>query len=140
MVLDFGYDFYNGCNSCNKNINYRRDRMRKKLKVLDVVVDIIIILAFILAVYWFFQLMFGSTPGLSEFNSLLIIMIGGILFKLYRETGEVGVEMKYLSRDVKGSFIKVREDMNILKTDMNLIKKMISSFSVSQTLKKKSSR
>lgn len=90
----------------------------KKLNILDIVVNIIIILAFILAVYWFIQLMLGSSPELSEFNSVLTVMVIGMLFHLYREIGEVKVGIKH-------SFNKIKDDIDLLKEDMNLIKKKL---------------
>jgi len=92
--------------------------MRKKRNLLDIIINIIIILAFVLAVYWFIQLMFGHTPDLSDFNSILIVMIIGFLFHLYREVGEIKVGIKH-------SFINIKEDINIIKTDDNLIKKKL---------------
>ena len=47
----------------------------------DIIVDIIIIVLSILVIYWFIQLIFGGSPGLSEFNFALIILIIGFFIK-----------------------------------------------------------
>lgn len=90
----------------------------KKRNIIDIIVNVIIIVAFVIAVYWFFQLLFGGSPDLSEFNSLLILMLAGILFNLYREIGEIKVGVKY-------SFEKIRGDISLIKSDMGLIKKRL---------------
>lgn len=92
----------------------------KKLNILDIVVNIIIILAFILAVYWFIQLMLGGSPELSEFNSVLIIMMIGMLFHLYREIGEMKVETKHISLGIKESFNKIKKDINLIKKKLKV--------------------
>jgi len=86
--LDIADHHHNWISSTHKNYNHWFIIMKKK-NILDIIVDIIIILTFILAIYWFFQLLFGGSPSLSEFNSLLIVMVAGILFNLYREMGEI---------------------------------------------------
>ena len=92
--------------------------VKRKTDIWDIIVNTIIIVAFVIAVYWFFQLLFGGSPDLSEFNSLLIIMIVGVLFNLYREIGEIKVGMKY-------SFEKIRDDISLIKEDVGLIKKKL---------------
>jgi hypothetical protein len=87
--------------------------MRKKL--FGSILDIVIILLIILILFWFIQLFFGGSPTLTEFNFTLILMIAGFLIKLYREMGEVKVELKHLSSDVKEGFSRVREDTRELK-------------------------
>jgi len=105
---------------------------KKKKDILEIIIDIILILGTILLIYWWIELMFGGSPGLSEFNSLLIILMGGVLFKLYRESGILMNEMRHLSKGVKGGFDKIKEgfdkikdDMSLIKEDMSLIKKKL---------------
>jgi len=90
----------------------------KKKKIFDIILNIILILLAILIIYWFIKLIFGGSPEFSEFNFALIIFIGGFLFKIYREIGEIKVGIKY-------SFNKIKEDMNSLKENMSLIKKKL---------------
>jgi len=99
--------------------------MKKKKNIFDIIINTIIILLGILVIYWAIELIFGGSPELSEFNFGLIIIIGGLLFKIYRETGEIKTEMKYFSINVKESFNKTRKDMGSLKDDMSLIKKKL---------------
>ena len=69
----------------------------------DMFLKIILILGMILVIYWFIQLMIGGSPVLSQFNSVLIVMVIGILFKLNREFGEF--KMKTIN-----GFTNVRKD------------------------------
>lgn len=97
----------------------------KKNNIFDIILNIIIILLGILIIYWLIQLIFGGSPGLSEFNFALIIFMGGFLFKIYRETGEIKTEMEHISNGAKEGFKKIKEDMSSLKEDMFLIKKKL---------------
>jgi len=98
---------------------------KRKLNVFDIVLNIIIILLAILVVYWLIQLIFGGSPGLSEFNFAIIILIGGFFIKIYRESGILNNEIKHLSKGVKVGFDNVRKDMDLFKKDINLIKKKL---------------
>jgi len=91
---------------------------KKKTSVFDIILNIVIILLAILVIYWFIKLIFGGSPGLDEFNFAIIILLGSFLIKLYREVGEIKVGIKH-------SFINIKEDINIIKTDNNLIKKKL---------------
>lgn len=84
----------------------------------DIFLNIILILLSALILYWFMQLLFGGSPGLSEFSVGLIILLSGFFVRMYRETGEIKVTMKH-------SFIKIREDMGSLKQDMESVKKKL---------------
>lgn len=94
--------------------------MKKKLDLFDLVLNIILIIIAILVIYWFIQLLIGGSPDLSQFNSALIVMIIGLLIKIYRESG-------ILRTDIKHTFIYVKKDMNLMKNDINIIKKDIGS-------------
>lgn len=82
-------------------------------------------MAFILAVYWFIELLIGGSPGLSEFNSLLIVMIMGVLFNIYREKGNFNREFGEFKIKSTHSFERIKEDMGLIKEDMQLIKKKL---------------
>jgi len=92
--------------------------MRKKKNIIDIIVNIVIILLAILIIYWIIELLVGGSPDLSQVNFSLIIMTAGILFKVYREVGEIKIGMKH-------SFIKIKEDIGLIKNDMDLIKKKL---------------
>ena len=94
--------------------------MRKKADILDIIINIIIILLAILIIYWFIQLLFGGSPGLSEFNFALIIFMTGILFKIYREVGEIKVGTKYVSNGIKEGFNKIKEDISLIKKKLKI--------------------
>ena len=95
---------------------------KKKTNVFDIILNIILVLLSILIIYWFIQLIFGGSPGLSEFNFALIALGAGFLVKLYREMGEVKVEIKYISTDMKHMSTSVKDSFNKIKGDMDLIK------------------
>lgn len=81
--------------------------------------SIIIILA-ILVIYWFIQLLLGGSLGLSEFNFAIIILMAGILFKVYREVGEIKVETNHISIGVKEGFNKIKEDTLLIKKKLKI--------------------
>ena len=93
---------------------------KKKKNIFDIILNIIIILLAILVIYWFIELIFGGSPGIGEFNFALIVVIAGVFIKVYREVGETKVEMKHLSLDVKESFNKIKEDMDLIKNKMKI--------------------
>ena len=99
--------------------------MKKKIDVFDIIINIIIIILSILVIYWLIKLILGGSPDLSQINFALIILMAGFLIKLYREAGEINVEIKHLSMGVKEGFNKIKEDMNSLKNDTNLIKRKL---------------
>jgi len=98
---------------------------KRKLSLFDIILNIIIILLGILIIFWMLQLIFGGSPGLSEFNFGLILLIGSLLVKAHRESGINTNEIKHLSRGVREGFERVKEDMGSLKEDMGLIKKKL---------------
>jgi len=96
---------------------------KKKKNIFDIILNVIIILLAILVIYWFIQLIFGGSPGLSEFNFLLIIMMASFFIKIYREVGEIKIGMRYSFNRIKEDMGLLKEDMSSLKDDMGLIKK-----------------
>ncbi len=79
----------------------------------DIFLNIILILLSALIFYWFMQLLFGGSPGLSEFNFALLILGIGFVFRMHREIGEIKVTMKY-------SFGKIKEDMELVKKKLGI--------------------
>lgn len=92
--------------------------MVKKRNSLDITINIILILLVILIVYWWFQLMFGGSPTIVQFNSILIVMIIGFLFKFNREFGEFKVK-------TVNSFDNIKQDINGIRQDVGEIKDII---------------
>jgi len=92
--------------------------MRKN--ILDIIVNVILILAFILAVYWFIQLIFGGSPELSEFNSLLIVMMMGVLFNIYREKGNFNREFGEFKIKTINGFERMKDDIDLIKKKLKI--------------------
>lgn len=86
---------------------------KKKKNIFDIILDIIIILLAILVIYWLIELILGGSPEIGEINFALIMVIGGFLFKIYREVGEIKIGMRY-------SFIKIKEDMSLIKKKLKV--------------------
>jgi len=86
---------------------------KKKKSIFDWIMDIILIALSLLIIVWLIQLIFGGSPGLSEFNFALIILISGFFIKLYREIGEMKVEVKY-------SFERLKNDMELIKNKLKI--------------------
>jgi len=74
---------------------------------------IIIIASAAIAIYWLIQLIIGHSPPLSSMNTIFIVMIIGMLFHLYREVGEMKIDMKH-------SFTKIKDDMNLIKKKLKV--------------------
>jgi hypothetical protein len=87
--------------------------MKKRVDYFDLILKAIIVLATILILYWFFQLLFGGSPTHSQFNSILIVMIIGVLFKVYREIGEMKIGIKH-------SFINMKRDIDLIKSKFDV--------------------
>lgn len=73
-----------------------------------------------LIIYWLIELIIGGSPTLDEFNFGLIILIAGLLIKMYREVGETRVEIKYISIGVKQGFDKIRRDINLIRNKLKI--------------------
>lgn len=98
----------------------------KKRNIFDIILNIILILLTILVVYWFIKLIFGGSQDLSEFNFGLIVLLAGFFIKIFREVGEMQVEIKHMSIGVKEGFNRIKEDSIGFKGDMDSIKKDLS--------------
>lgn len=92
----------------------------KVLDVIDIIMKIIFVISFIIIVIWSVQILLGGGPNISQFNSMLIVMIVTILFgvmklmyNLNREVGEIKISMKH-------SFDRVKEDMELIKKKLKV--------------------
>lgn len=94
--------------------------MKRKIDYFDLILKIIIVLLAILVIYWGLQLIFGGSPKLSEFNFGVMILLATFLFKVYREVGEIKVEIKHISIGVKEGFSKAKEDMSLIKKKLKI--------------------
>lgn len=92
--------------------------MKKRIDLIQTIVNLIIIITAIIAIYWLILLILGNSPPLSQVNAMFIIMIVGILFTIYREIEEIKVGMKH-------GFSKIKEDIVEIKNNINLIKKKL---------------
>lgn len=99
---------------------------KRKKSIFDIIIDIVIILLALLVIYWGLQLIFGGSPEITDFIVAILILLGGLVFKVYRDAGELKVEQKYISIGVRESFNRIKGDMNLLKEHINLMKKDIS--------------
>ena len=126
MVLDFNHDFNAWYNPLNKNPNNRGTFMKSKKTLFDIFLDIIIILLTLLIIYWFFQLLLGGSPDLSEFNFALILILATLFIRLNREIGETKIEMKHISTGVKQGFERIKEDINNINNNIELIKNRLN--------------
>lgn len=94
--------------------------MNNKVNYFDLMLKIIIALLAILVIYWFLELIFGGSPELSEFNFALIILVAGLLFKIYREIGEAKIETRYIYNGTKEGFNKIKKDMSLIKKELKI--------------------
>ena len=88
--------------------------------ILDIIIDIILFFLAILIIYWVIELIIGGSPELSQFNSAIIIMLIGLLFKVYREMGEIKTSNNYINKSVKESFALIKQDMSSIKKKLKI--------------------
>ncbi len=80
--------------------------------------DIIALIFFLLAIYLILTIIFGHSATPIE---VTVTLFGGLAFLVYRinrEVGEVKISIKY-------GFKKIKEDMDIIKGNMDLIKRKL---------------
>ncbi len=96
----------------------------KILDVIDITARIILVITAIAVAYLSLRFVFGNSPDLSQINSMFITMIITALFTLTitfmktfshinREIGEIKIDMKH-------SFDRVREDMELIKKRLKI--------------------
>jgi len=98
-------------------IRFEKRKMKKELKrrIINWLLNIVIIVLLIVGAYLFLTRIFGSSPTdlqlilwLFGFSVTLILKIFNMIYSLNREIGEIKIQMK-------NSFDKVREDINKLQ-------------------------
>jgi hypothetical protein len=76
-------------------------------------IDIIIIILFILAVYFILRRIFGHSATDISISVTLFMLLGTLLYKLNREFGEFKVKSVY-------TFEKMKEDLNLIKKKLRV--------------------
>lgn len=94
--------------------------MSERKTIFNTILNILLILLAVLIIYWLIELIIRGSPTLDEFNFGLIILIAGLLIKMYREVGKTKVEIKYTSIGVKQGFDKIRKDMDLIKNKLKI--------------------
>jgi hypothetical protein len=94
--------------------------MKKKIDYFDLILKIFIILVFILVTYWFFELLFGGSPTLTEFGAVIIVATFGYILKINREVGEIKVDMKHNINNTRQSFKIMKDDIDLIKKKLNI--------------------
>jgi len=51
------------------------EKMKNKIDYFEIILKIFILFGVVLIVYWFFQLMFGGSPSIEQFNMGFIFML-----------------------------------------------------------------
>tara|TARA_Y100000034_G_C6554711_1_gene239807 strand:- start:183 stop:497 length:315 start_codon:yes stop_codon:yes gene_type:complete len=102
----------------------------KKTDYIDIILKTIILLGVVLIIYWWFELMFGGSPPISQFNAGLIFLITGLVVHLYYKFGAFSQfsmgTFPMFEKNIEKSFIKIREDMVLIKNDMESIKNKLN--------------
>ncbi len=122
--MDFVGGSHYGYSCVDKVYSYRESKM-KKFDILELVVKIVTIVSAIIIIYWGIELLFGGSPSLSEFNSMFIVMIMGVLFMFAKSFSKFNREVGEMKVDVKHSFNNMKRDMGEIKNDMEGIKKKL---------------
>lgn len=105
-----------------------KTKTENKRKILNWILNIILIILAIIGVYLFLARIFGSSPTdfhlllwISGFFGTAILKIFSMIYGLNRETGELKI-------GVKSSFKKFKTDISEIKQDINNIKQNINKF------------
>lgn len=70
--------------------------------------DVLLIILFLLSVYLILTKLFGHSATPIEITFSVFVVLGGLMYKINREIGEIRIKM------ING-FIKIREDINKLR-------------------------
>ena len=110
--------------------------MRKETDYIDLIIKIFLVLATILVIYWFIQIMLGGSPTTEQFIIGIILVLVGLIVNLYYASGKfnqfVNGTFSRFEKNIENSFNKTKDDMNSLnenmlsiKDDINLIKRKL---------------
>ncbi len=102
----------------------------KLMRIINWILNILIIILLIIGVYMFYDRFFGNSPTDFQFILWLFGIFGTAIIKLYglvyginREIGEVKIELKF---GVRNGFKNVKEDINELKNGVQEIKNLLT--------------
>jgi len=92
------------------------------MKLVNWILNIIIVIFLILVVYMFLARIFGNSPTDFQIISGVVGLFGAFIIKLFnnfsnlnREVGEIKIGMKNSFEKVREDFVRVREDISDLK-------------------------
>ena len=95
-----------------------------KIDYIDIILRILIVSGVVLIVIWFFQLMFGGSPTIDQFIMGFIFVLVGLIVHLYYRSGEFSQFVKgtfpRFERNVEQSFMRMKEDMDLIKNKLNI--------------------
>ena len=100
--------------------------MKNKIDLFKLFMNTILLILFGLITFWFFELLFGGSPTLIEFGAVIIVATFGYILKINREVGEIKVDMKHNINNTRQSFKIMREDIDLIKNNLNLINKKLN--------------
>lgn len=96
----------------------------KKIDFVDIVLKVLIILATILVVYWFIQIIFGGSPTIEQFIIGLISVIITLIVHLYYNSGKFNqfIEGTFprFEKNVESSFNRIKEDITLIKKKLKV--------------------
>lgn len=90
------------------------------IDIIDVIVKIIFVISFAIIVIWSVQILLGGSPTISQFNSMLVVMIVTILFGIMKFRSNINREVDEIKIGMKHSFDNVKEDMELIKKGLEV--------------------
>ncbi len=100
--------------------------MKKKIDYFDLFLKILMVLATILVVYWFIQILFGGSPTTDQFIIGIILIIVSLVIHLNYKSGIfnqfINGTFPRFEKNVEQSFNRIKEDISSLKSDTSLLK------------------
>lgn len=107
----------------------------KLMKIVDWVINILLVMSFIIMMYFILWRIFGDSPTDFSVTSSVLGFIGMAFLKIFTFIFVINREVGELKIGVREGFRRIKEDIGSLKEDMNGVKKDIGE--IKNLVKKK---
>lgn len=86
--------------------------------MVELILNFIIIIAQLIVIYMFIDFLFGNSPDLIDLIGSLVVALVVNAFRVQGNLGNLNGKFEVFSHNVKGNFIRVREDIQEVKGDI----------------------
>jgi len=92
--------------------------MKRRAEMVELILNFIIIIAQLIVIYMFIDFLFGNSPDLIDLIGSLVVALVVNAFRVQGNLGNLNGKFEVFSHNVKGNFIRVREDIQEVKGDI----------------------